>query len=258
MGINYFENCQKLIASGISFVTVTIISVRGSVPQDPGAKIIVTKEGLHSGTIGGGRVEMAAIARAQEILESTSQVPPLMITWNLQKDIGMSCGGESSFLFEHFYQNHWPIVIFGAGHVSQALTRILTTLNCHVTCIDPREDWISKLIGVKGICHPSPQELISGLDPKSFFLSITMGHIHDLHILHELSKHAPDAPYVGVIGSSVKGIRIKKELKELGVSDYFIEKLRVPMGLPLGSNLPEEIAISITAELLQVRDQKLS
>ena len=67
MGINYFENCQKLTASGVSFVTVTIISVRGSVPQDPGAKTIVTKDGLHSGTIGGGRVEMAAIARAQEL-----------------------------------------------------------------------------------------------------------------------------------------------------------------------------------------------
>ena len=251
-----WEACQKLTNEGVSFVMVTMTGVRGSAPQDVGAKMLVTRDGLHYGTVGGGKVEMAAIKKSKEILEG-EQALPEAVTWNLQKDIGMSCGGEVMFLFEHHHLANWPIVIFGAGHVAQALTRVLSNLNCTVTCVDSREEWIAKLEGVKGIHHPTPKDMVATFSPKSFFMSMTMGHAHDVPILHEISKHAPDCPYVGVIGSDVKGIKIKKELKELGVSEEFIKKLRVPMGLPIGTNQPYEIAISIAAEILQVRDNAL-
>lgn len=248
-----WEACQKLTAEGISFVMVTMTGVRGSAPQDIGAKMLVTKDGLYYGTVGGGKVEMASIKKSQEVLKN-EQLPPEIVTWNLQKDIGMSCGGEVVMLFEHHHQSSWPIVIFGAGHVAQALTRVLSKLNCSVTCVDSREEWIAKLEGVKGIHHPVPKDMVKGFDHKSFFMSMTMGHAHDVPILYEIARHAPDCPYVGVIGSDVKGVKIKKELKEMGVSDEFLNKLRVPMGLPIGTNQPYEIAISIVAELLQVRD----
>jgi xanthine dehydrogenase accessory factor len=248
-----WEACQKLTDSGTSFVMVTMIGVRGSAPQDLGAKILVTREGLNFGTVGGGKVEQAAIKKAKAILEG-EQTPPEFVTWNLQKDIGMSCGGEVIFLFEHHKDVSWPIVIFGAGHVAQAVTRTLSTLHCSVTCVDSREEWIHKLEGVKAIVHPSPKDLVSTFDKKSYFLSMTMGHSFDVPILYEIFKHAPECPYVGVIGSDVKGFKIKKELKDLGVSEEFLKKLRVPMGLPIGTNQPYEIAISIAAELLQVRD----
>ena len=253
-----WEQAKALVDEGKSFVTVTVTASRGSVPQDLGSKIIVTKKGLHFGTIGGGRVELAAIKKALAILESPEVLPPESITWNLQKDIGMSCGGEASFLFEHFLQQQWPIVIFGAGHVAQALTRTLSKLKCQVTCVDSREEWISKLESVQAILHPEPKDLVKTFNPKSFFLCITMGHATDLPVLFEIWKEAPDCPYVGVIGSEVKGIRIKRELKELGAGQAFIDKLRVPMGLPIGTNHPEEIAISIAAQLLQVRDEYYS
>lgn len=256
--MNLWQEGLKLTENGTSFVLVTQTHTRGSAPQDPGAKIIVTKEGLHSGTVGGGKVEMACIKKAQGILDIHTQVPPELVTWNLQKDIGMSCGGEASFLFEHFHHTAWPIVIFGAGHVAQALTRVLSKLNCHITCIDSREDWVNKLEGVKALHHPEPKNMVAELNPKSFFMCMTMGHAHDVPILYEIAKLAPDCPYVGVIGSEVKGIKIKKELAELGVDKKFLDKLRVPMGIPFGTNHPYEIAISITAELLQVRDQVLS
>jgi len=255
MGMNYFEVCQKLVEEGRSFVTVTQTGVRGSAPQDPGAKIVVTSDGLHFGTVGGGKVEAAAIKKSLGILESETQLPPEYVTWNLQKDINMSCGGEASFLFEHFHTKNWPIVVFGAGHISQALTRVLSKLNCSVTCVDSREEWVSRLEGVKGITHPEPKEVVKTLNPKSFFISMTMGHAHDVPILVEISKLCPDAPYVGVLGSDIKGIRIKKDLKELGVSEDFLKKLRVPIGLPIGTNHPYEIAISIVAELIKVRDE---
>lgn len=253
--MNLWKECFKLNEKNESFVVVTMTNARGSSPQDPGAKILVTKNGLYAGTVGGGKVEMAAIKKGQAILDSKSQLTPESVTWNLQTDIGMSCGGEVSFLFEHFMFTHWPIVIYGAGHIAQALTRILSKLNCHVTCIDSREEWIAKLEGVHTKHHPRPKETVSSFDPKSFFMCMTMGHAHDVPILLEIARHAPDCPYVGVIGSDVKGLKIKKELEQLGVEKTFIQKLRVPMGLPLGTNHPYEIAISIAAEILQVRDK---
>lgn len=250
-----WRECSLLSEKGESFVVVTMTSAKGSSPQDPGAKMIITASGLYAGTVGGGKVEMAAIKKGQEILSSHSQLAPETVVWNLQKDIGMSCGGEVTFVFEHFVGKNWPIVIFGAGHVAQALTRLLKNLNCFVTCIDSREEWVTKLEGVKAIHHPQPKETVTSFDPRSFFICMTMGHAFDVPILLEIAKHAPNCPYVGVIGSDVKGLKIKKELEQFGVQKAFIEKLRVPMGLPIGSNHPYEIAISIVAELLQVRDQ---
>lgn len=249
-----FSECEALREKGESFVLVTLVSSRGSAPQDPGAKVVVTKDGLKAGTIGGGKVEAAAIKKAQEILQVSVEKEPELLTWNLQKDIGMSCGGEVSVLFEHYHFAHWPIVIFGAGHVSQALTRLLSKLNCSVTCIDHRPEWVEKLEGVKTIVSPDPKKEVSRFPKETYFLSMTMGHAHDVPILHEIFLTHPDCPYVGVIGSEVKGIKIKRELKDLGASPAFIEKLRVPVGLPIGSNDPWEIAISIAAELIQVRD----
>lgn len=254
MGMKLFAECEALREKKESFVVVTLVSSRGSAPQDPGAKILVTKSGLSGGTIGGGKVEAAAIKRAQEILTGPVENEPLLLTWNLQKDIGMSCGGEVTILFEHHHFSHWPIVIFGAGHVSQALTRLLSKLNCTVTCVDHREEWVAKLEGVNCVLAPEPRKEVSRQPKETFFLSMTMGHAHDVPILHEIFLTHPDTPYVGVIGSEVKGIKIKRELKELGVSEEFLTKLRVPVGLPIGSNDPWEIAVSIAAELLQVRD----
>ena len=233
---------------------VTLIASRGSSPQDPGAKMLVTDAGLFYGTVGGGKVEMAAIKKAQVILAENKELAPLTLIWNLQQDIGMSCGGEVTFLFEHHPQTHWPIIIFGAGHIAQALTRVLSKLNCQVSCVDSRLEWIEKLEGVKAIHHPDPKELVGTFSKNSFFICMTMGHAHDVPILSEIARLHPDCPYVGVIGSEVKGIKIKKELAQAGATAAFLEKLRVPMGLELGSNHPYEIAISITGELLQVRD----
>lgn len=176
------------------------------------------------------------------------------MTWNLQTDIGMTCGGEVTFLFEYFQANSWPIVIFGAGHVSQALTTLLSYLPCQVTCIDSRKEWLEKLNPkVKTILTDEPNNIIKNLSPNSFFISMTKGHATDVPVLSAIAKYHPNSPYIGVIGSKTKGIRIKQELKELNVSQAFLNKLVVPIGLSIGNNNPYEISISIIAQLLQIR-----
>jgi xanthine dehydrogenase accessory factor len=249
-----FDNAAKLKKDGTSFGVVTLLSVRGSAPQDPGAKCIITENGLFDGTVGGGKVEAAAIKFSQELIKNNT-LEPKTVTWNLQTDIGMTCGGEVTFLFETFISTSWPIVVFGAGHVSQALCRLLSNLECQVTCIDPRREWVDKLDNVvRTICTESPKDIVKELKANSFFISMTKGHAFDVPILEEIAKQHGVPPYVGVIGSKIKGDKIKSELKELGVSEDFINALRVPIGLPLGQNHPYEIAVSISAELLQVRD----
>jgi xanthine dehydrogenase accessory factor len=255
VNLKFWQKAESLSKENRSFVCVTLVNIRGSAPQNLGAKMLVSLAGLETGTIGGGKVELVAIKDSLKILEFSENQIPKTLTWNLQKDIGMSCGGEVTLLFEHFSASHWPIVIFGAGHIAQALTRVLAPLQCQLTCIDSRKEWLDKLDSIHFIHASEPKEIIKELNPSSFFLSMTMGHAFDLPILYAISQHAPDCPYVGVVGSEVKGQKIKQELKAMGVSDNFISKLKVPMGLDIGSNDPHEIAISIAAELLQVREK---
>lgn len=249
-----FEKAHELTQQGISFVMITITKIKGSAPQDLGAKCLVSLQGLEAGTIGGGKVEAHAIELAQKNLKS-SQVSAHFEAWNLQTDIGMTCGGEVTFFFEYFPAQTWPIVIFGAGHVAQALSTILAHLSCQLTCIDPRPQWIDKLDKkVKGICHPHPEKLVAELCDQSYIICMTQGHSSDVPVLLEVAKNFPHIPYVGAIGSKTKALRIKQELKDKGVSEEFLTKLHIPIGLPLGNNNPFEIAISISAQLLQLRD----
>lgn len=252
-----FERLGELAKGDDPHVLVTLVSARGHAPSDPGAKAIVLREGLCLGTIGGGKVEARAILKATELIEEENHGPCLM-TWNLQTDIGMTCGGEVTFLFETFRPRRWEIAVFGAGHVSQALVRALLPLDCRVTCVDARAEWIAKLPTdpkLTALALPAPAEYVGKLSPKTHFVVMTQGHATDVPILHAIFTGFPEAPYIGVIGSSLKATKIRSELSTRGISAGLLERLRCPMGLPIGSNDPAEIAVSITAELLQIRDK---
>lgn len=241
---------------GTPYVIVTVVSVRGHAPQDPGAKALITASGLHSGTVGGGKVEARSILEAQRLLNEGAR-EPWLVTWNLQRDIGMTCGGEVTYLFEPHDRAAWKIVIFGAGHVAQALVRVLEPLDCQITCIDARAEWVARLPvspKIRAIVHAEPASLVVGLDRRSFVAVMTQGHATDMPILEALFKSQLSIPYIGGIGSDVKALKIKRELEALGIPQQAIARLHCPIGLPLGGNHPHEIAISIAAELIQSRD----
>ena len=251
--MNIWKIGNELTEQNESFVVATLIHINVSAPQDEGCKMVVTKKGLHAGTMGGGKVEFNTINKCQEILESSDQKLPEVLEWNLQRDIGMTCGGEVTILFEHFIADPWPIAIFGAGHCAQALVHVLKPMNCTITCYDSRLEWLDKIEGVKKVCLPTPTSIIKDLDPRTYFLSVTKGHDDDFAVLYEVAKYHPDCPYVGSIGSEIKSKRMRAQLKEAGVSEEFVKKFKLPMGLPIGNNQPGEIAISIAAELLLTR-----
>ena len=252
-----FEKASEFKNKSITFCMITMIKVRGSAPQDLGAKCIVTAQGLETGTVGGGKIEAYAIAHAQKCMKEEKFLPQTH-TWNLQKDIGMTCGGEVSFLFEFFPAITWPIAIFGAGHVAQALTRTMANLPCQMTCIDDRKEWIDQLdnqANLTKILTENPPSCVKDLRADSYFISMTQGHAKDLPVLIEIYKNFPQAKFVGVIGSETKGKKLKKELLENNVSQEFINKIHIPIGLNFGTNHPYEISISIVSQLLQYRDK---
>lgn len=257
-----FARAAELESAGIPFCIVTMVGTRGHAPQDPGAKALVTRDGLEWGTVGGGKVEAKAIAYCQEKLlaektEIEALSAPEFLTWNLQRDVGMSCGGEVSFLFERFVGPTWTIALFGAGHVAQMLVRQLLMLNCRVICIDTRSEWLARMPKdsrkLKLILSENLAGTAGEIPENAFCAVMTRGHATDLPVLEALLKRGT-APYIGAIGSAVKAIKIRKDLKDLGFNDEQIARVRCPMGLMIDNrNDPAEIGISIAAELLQVR-----
>ena len=256
----FIEKLAELAANGAPFVSVTLVEAVGSTPQDAGTKMLVTQEGIVFGTVGGGRVEHQARQHALEMLGQDATLMDL-VTWNLKRDVGMTCGGTVKFFFEVYNHRTWRIVIFGAGHVAQALTRCLVQLDCQITCIDSRAEWLDKLpesLKLQTICIPDPRAAVGDLSDRDFVVCMTMGHRTDEPILEEMLKTGKTWRYLGVIGSRAKKQALIKELTAAGISSDRAGDFICPIGLDLGSNQPGEIAISIAAQLIQARDEVAS
>jgi xanthine dehydrogenase accessory factor len=252
----FYEQLAALERESAAFVLVVLVDALGSTPQDTGAKMLVTPAGLLAGTVGGGRVEAQAIALAQELL-AAGATSPRFVNWSLKADVGMTCGGSVKLYFEpHAATGPWPLVIFGAGHVVQALVPVLLPLPCTLTVIDPRTDWLARLPAartLRTITHDNPADLIPTLPANAFVLCMTKGHASDRPILQRALAER-NFPYLGAIGSAAKATVLRRELVAHGLTPERAENFFCPIGEPIGSNHPHEIALSIAAQLLRVRD----
>lgn len=257
----FYEQLVALERDGTPFVLVTLVEALGSVPQDTGAKMLVTPAGLHAGTVGGGRVEAQALALAQELLASTgpARAQPRFVSWTLKGDVGMTCGGAVKLYLEPHPAGGaaWPIAIFGAGHIAQALLPVLIPLPCTLTVFDPRPAWVETLPRARNLRTAVLADLASAVDAlaaDTFLLCMTQGHKTDRPILHRaLATH--DFPFVGVIGSDAKAAVLRRELVADGLPPARADKFHCPVGLDFGTNHPHEIALSIAAQLLTERDR---
>ena len=254
-----YEQLVALENSGTPFVLVTLVESLGSVPQDTGAKMLVTGAGLHAGTVGGGRVESQALALAQEMLtlHGPAAARPRFVNWSLKGDVGMTCGGSVKLYFEPHPSTLWPIAVFGAGHIAQALLRVLIPLPCSLVCFDPRTDWLERLPRARNLRAEPLVDLASAVDTlpaDAFVLCMTQGHKTDLPVLHR-ALAARDFPFVGVIGSEAKAAVLRRELVAGGFAPERAARFHCPVGLDFGTNHPHEIALSIAAQLLAERDR---
>jgi len=254
----FIEKLSELYQAKVPFVSVTIVNVIGSAPQDQGAKMLVTRDGLYFGTVGGGKVEKKAIEEALRLLQDVrAEQSAHFVQWSLTRDVGMTCGGGVKLFFETYNVNIWEIVVFGAGHVANALINLLVNFDCQITCIDPRQEWLDKLPDstklVKILSPEMPSE-VANLKEDSFVVLMSMGHSTDKPVLLEILR-TRKFPYVGVIGSKAKAVRLKKDVIEAGLSPELNSTYHCPIGLAIGSNHPWEIAVSVVAQLIAERDR---
>lgn len=256
----FVERLAKLSQTGVSFVCVTMVEAAGSTPQDAGSKMLVTSDGLVTGTVGGGRVEHKAIEHAREMLAKPVGRAALteLVEWNLKRDVNMTCGGSIKLFFETYNHSDWRIAVFGAGHVASEVVSCLGRLDCHVTCIDTRAEWLDRIPAasrLRKILADEPRQLVAQLSDDSFVICMTMGHATDRPILEEIFRQGRQFPFLGVIGSKAKRAVLLKELIAAGIPADVTEGFHCPIGLDLGTNQPGEIAISVVAQLIQERDR---
>lgn len=239
---------------------IVLVDARGSTPADAGSKALVTARALVCGTVGGGKVEAKAIKHAQELLKQSAKKNDFVV-WNLKHDVGMTCGGEVKLFFDLHFVNAWKIAVFGAGHVSQAFVPLLCTLDCEVTCVDARAEWIDKMPShpkLRKLCMESPSGFVSEMSSETDCILMTQGHATDFPILKAVLDQEK-ARFLGVIGSHSKKLVLQRELREAGILDEKkLNRFHCPIGLPLGNSSPAEISISIAAQLLQLRDSRNS
>ncbi len=261
MSSTFYEQLTALERTGVSFVLVILVDALGSTPQDAGAKMLVTAAGLHGGTVGGGRVEAAALGLAAEMLAAPGGPPSRFVNWTLKGDVGMTCGGSVKFYLEaHPARAPWTIAVFGAGHIAQALMPVLTPLPCDVICHDTRAEWLARLPDARNLKTVHTAELAPALDSlpdDAFVLLMTQGHATDRPVLLRALQRR-NFPFVGVIGSAAKAAVLRREMIAEGLPEEKAASFFCPVGLDFGSNHPHEIALSIAAQLLSVRDERKS
>ena len=255
--IKFVETLAELAGHGEPFVSVTLVQADGSTPQDRGSKMLVNPHGLVYGTVGGGRVEDQAIRYAQQMIQSPSGNATAFVEWNLKRDVGMTCGGSVKLFFETYNYREWRVVIFGAGHVAQALTRVLMQLECQILCVDPRAEWIERLPAsprLTAVVREDLADYVAEIRDDDFVVCMTMGHRTDQPILARLLRRDPLPAYVGVIGSRAKRRVLIQELVAGGLTKENAGQFECPLGLDLGSNHPGEIAVSIAAGLIRTKE----
>jgi xanthine dehydrogenase accessory factor len=253
--MDIYEEIVKLRQEGRRGAIATIVNVRGSIPSFKTAKMLVRDDGSIFGTIGGGCVEADVWQAAREVMESEK---PRTVTFNLNQDpkydTGLVCGGTLDIFIEPVLPPAL-LYIFGAGHVAVNLYRVASNAGFEVIVIDDRESYANRerFPEAQKVFAEDFDQAMAKLTPSesSYVVIVTRGHRDDMRCLR-WAVQTP-ARYIGMIGSKRKTIAIYKELVKEGVASELFTRVHAPVGLDIGAVTPEEIAVSITAELIALR-----
>ena len=251
----WFEVLAELRAAGTPCAVVVVTGVKGSTPREVGARLVVAGGELVWGTIGGGKLEHLAIEQASTLVEA-GRTTSESAEFPLAESAGQCCGGHVTLFFEVFAWTARRVVVFGGGHVAQAIAGLHGYLGAELELIDPREE--DELVPVPPAerswtltCIDAPEGEVERLDPESLVLVMTHDHALDLALLEALLERG-GFPYVGMIGSQRKWARFRKRLLARGFDEGAVDSVRCPIGLSKSSKEPSAIALSVAAELVDV------
>ena len=253
--MDVYDELIRLRKLGQKCAIATIVQVRGSIPSYESAKLLVREDGSMTGTIGGGCVEAEVWNAAREVIETER---PKHMSFNLGQDAaydnGLICGGQLDVFVE-------PVIppprafIFGAGHISKSLSKIVSMAGFSSTIVDDRDTFANRerFPEADEIYAAEYEEVFPKLpiNETSYLIIVTRGHRDDMRVLRWAVS--TNARYISMIGSKRKVISVIKELEKDGVSKESLQRIFAPMGLEIGAISPEEIAVSVAAEMIAVR-----
>ena len=268
-----FQQMNQRLAQGESLVLVSVEASSGSTPRGEGAMMLVSAQGRIAGTIGGGAVEYRSEQIAREALAAgRSRVERFQLRPNEVQDLGMICGGDVEVSFRYLAGGDeaaiaWAreeearltpsgrVYIFGGGHVAQALVPALAAVDFRCVVLEDREDFCRPELfpGVEEtrLIQNGDPAAYAGITAEDYVAVMTRGHKDDLTVQAQALK--TPAKYIGVIGSRKKTAAVFAKLRDMGYTDADLQRITTPIGLSIKAETPAEIAVSIAAQLIQLR-----
>ena len=301
--MEYIESCDSLE----NLILVSIVSASGSTPRKAGAMMIVGKQGLMVGTIGGGLLEYECVKKAQEFLgqdmnlkddgthnaelqeksaeREPSELQEKSAEWqqleHFELDntkagaLGMICGGNADVLFQNLTHSvlcnlkekaesiqEYRVILVGGGHVALAVSQLLQFLDFPYIVVEDREEFgqVERFPKAQEIVIASYEKMLDTLAQKNIVLNsrdavciMTRGHAGDTHAIRYALQ--TDAGYIGLMGSPRKSKMILSQLEQEGFQEAR-EKVTTPIGMDIGGQTPEELAVSIVGQLIAWRAGK--
>jgi xanthine dehydrogenase accessory factor len=249
-----FGELARLQKDGTPCVLATVVRTSGSTPRKAGARMIVLGDGRIVGTIGGGRVEKEVADAAVALLAAGDAARVTLLRYHLTHELAMCCGGEMEVFVEPLIPAS-PLVVCGGGHVAQALVPLARRVGFAPIVVEEAEEMATPER------FPEAVRIVDSFDPRdwkelplddgSYVVIVTRDHAQDQALLENLI--ARDLAYLGLIGSRRKIEMFKQRLIARGVDGARFERLNAPIGLDIGAETPEEIAVAIVGELIRTR-----
>src|SRR5438874_11944007 len=252
--MDLFEEIVTMRKAGLRGALATIVHTNGSIPSYESSRMLVREDGSIAGTIGGGCVEADVWAAAREVMAKET---PRKMVFHLNNeasyDGGLICGGTLEIFVEPILPQ--PVAyIFGGGHISMALAKSASAAGFGIVVIDDREQFANKeRFPMAQELYSSYEDAFARVQPNaaSYLVIVTRGHRDDMRVLAWAVRTA--ARYIGMIGSKRKVWSVYQALEKEGYAPEEFARVYAPMGLDIGALSPEEIAISISAEMVAVR-----
>ena len=238
-------------AEGRRFALLTVVESRGFTPQKPGRHMLVADSGETAGTIGGGAIELECVTEAKALMRAGGSTR--MVKKQLTTELGMCCGGEM-VVHAEVLEALPRLFVFGAGHVARPLASLAAATGFGVTVVDARAEWLTAErfpAAARELRDPEAAAREMTFDTSDSVVVTTHDHALDQRVVQELLRYP--LRFTGVIGSFAKQRKFALRLRARGFDDGAIARMRTPVGLSIGAQTPEEIAVSIVAELVAVR-----
>lgn len=245
-----------VVASGAAAAVCTVVATKGSTPRKAGAAMLVVDDGSDfgavEGTVGGGAIEHEIRRQALEVI---AEMRPRLVEIPLTTVLGMCCGGSVSVFIESLRLRP-ACIVFGAGHVSEAVCSVAAKAGFDVVVVDPRDELRTAARFPDAVSLHDSYDHDDDLKAlpfakDAFVVVATHDHAVDQRLAERVLDF--DFAYAAVVGSQRKALMMRERLKNKGKDDDAIARLRCPAGLDIGAETPEEIAVSIVSEMVQVR-----